>query len=368
MAANDELLDAAIAHQIALQRYSTGVVRRMIAVLNRSDQRLFAELVAALERLDPASFTVQRLESMLGSVRAINAQAYARVGDDLRKELRDFTDYEASYQQMALASVLPTQLSVAAVVPEQVYAAAMARPFQGVILQGALDDLSAGKAKKIRQAIAQGFVEGKTSSQIVRELRGTRALKYADGLLEIDRRHLQTIVQTAISHTAGFVQDRHYAANADLLKGVSWSAKLDLRTSSACRIRDGKMWDMKHKPVGHSLPWGAGPGAYHYNCRSSAAPVLKSFKELMGVDVDESKFPVGSRASLDGQLPANQTYNEWLTKQSAMRQDSVLGPTRGKLLREGKLPIDQMYTPKGDYLSLKQLRELDASTFSRAGL
>jgi len=357
MAANDDLLDAAIRHQIELQKYTNSVVRRMMKVLNLSDDALFKELSDALERLDPESFTIQRLEAMLGSVRGLNAQAYAQVQADLRDELRDFVRFEASYQQMTLQEVLPVQFNVADVSPDQVYAAALARPFQGLILKGALDDLEATKAKRIRQAIAQGFVEGKTNSEIVRQIRGTRALKYADGLLEIDRRSLQTIVQTAISHIAAFTQRQVHDANADVLKGLLWSAKLDLRTTSACRIRDHKLWTTDRKPIGHKLPWGAGPGAFHWNCRSSAAPMVKSFQELLGMGIDESLFPPGTRASLDGQVPANQTYNEWLTRQSAARQDEVLGPTRGKLLREGKLSADQMYSAKGEFLDLSQLKE-----------
>lgn len=356
MSVNEELLNSAIRHQIDLQKYSNSVVRRMVAILNRTDNDIFKELSAALERLTPESFTVKRLESLLGSVRSMNSQAYAQIEKELSQELKDFVDFEAQYQQMTMQSLLPVEISVAAVSVEQVYAAAMARPFQGTLLKDALQDLDAAKQKRIRQTIAQGFVEGKTSSEIVREIRGTRVLKYADGLLEIDRRSLQTIVQTAIAHTAGFTQDRFHQTNADILKGVMWSAKLDLRTSSTCRIRDGKTWDLDHKPIGHSIPWAGGTPA-HWNCRSTTTPIVKSFTELLGVNIDESKFPKGTRASLDGQLPADQSYNEWISKQSAARQDEVLGPTRGKLLREGKLSTDQMYTSKGQFMDLKELRE-----------
>lgn len=367
MGANDTLLDVAIAHQVDLGKYSNSVVRRMMAILNRSDSAIFAELVQALERLDPTRFTVERLEAMLGSVRALNAQAYAQVHEELREELREFTAYEAAFQKMALESVLPVQVNVAGVSAEQVYAAALARPFQGVILRGALDDLAAGKAKRIRQAIAQGYVEGKTSTEIVRGLRGTRALKYSDGLLEIDRRHLQTIVQTAVAHTANFAQERFQDANADILKGVTWSAKLDLRTSEKCRIRDGKMWDMARRPIGHKIEWAGGPPA-HYNCRSTSAPVVKSLSELLGIDFDMGEIPAGTRASLDGQVPANESYNDWIRRQSAKRQDEVLGAVRGKLLREGKLPADQMYSARGEFLTLDELRAKDAQAFKRAGL
>ena len=47
---------------------------------------------------------------------------------------------------------------------------------------------------------------------------------------------------------------------------------------------------------------------------------------------------------MDGALPADLTYGQWLQKQSAARQDEVVGPTRGALMREGKLPFDELYS------------------------
>lgn len=365
---NDLLLDTAIQHQVDLAKYENHIVRRMMAILNRSDSRLFAELTAALSHMDAESFTVERLESMLGSVRALNAQAYAQVGDELRRELRDFVDYEASYQKQALESVLPVQVHVASVNSEIVYAAALSRPFQGVLLKDALSGLDVARAQKIRQAIALGFTESKTTDQIIRELRGTKARGYADGLMEGSRRDVASVTRTALGHFAGFVQDRTTEANVDIIKAIKWSATIDLRTTPICRIRDGKLYAPDtHKPIGHDLPWLSGPGRAHWCCRSAQAYVLKSNKDL-GIDVPDVVMVGKTRATLDGQAPADVSYADWLKKQSAARQDDVLGPTRGKLMRDGGLELKDMYGAKGAYLDLTQLRAKDAEAFRRAGL
>lgn len=365
---NSLLMEEAIRHQVDLARHSNAVVRRMMAILNRSDARIFAELSAALAEITASNFKADRLEALLGSARALNAQAYAQVGVELRQELRDFVAYETSYQQQALESVLPVQVHVAAVSAEQVYAAALARPFQGVLLNGALADLEAGKAKKIRQAVAQGFVEGRTTDQIIRELRGTRARGYADGILEISRRDAEAVTRTALGHMAGFVQDRSADANVDLIKAVVWSATLDLRTSEVCRVRDRKLYEpVTHAPIKHNFPWRGGPGRAHWRCRSHQTLVLKSYKEL-GIPIPEIEMRGGGRASMDGQVPKDLSYADWLRKQSSGRQDAVLGETRAKLMRDGKLPLERMYSQKGRYLTLEQLRENDAAAFKRAGL
>lgn len=365
---NDLLLDEAIRHQVDLARYSNGLVRRMIAILNKADARLFSELTLALERLEPTSFTVERLESMLGSVRAMNAQAYSQIEQSLRSELRDFVEYEVAYQTKALVSAVPVQVHVASVTAETVYAAALSRPFQGVLLKGVLADMEAGRAKKIRQTIALGFTEGKTTDQIIRELRGTRAKGYGDGLMEAPRRDIAAVTQTALGHMAGFAQDRHMDANADIIKAIKWSATLDLKTSEACRLRDGKLYEpITHKPIGHSYPWGQGPRRFHWNCRSAQVQILKSWRE-MGIDMDGSPNLEGTRASMDGQVPQDVSYADWLKKQSAARQDEVLGPNRGALLRRGGLDLKDMYDHKGRYLTLDELMQSDALAFKRAGL
>jgi hypothetical protein len=101
------------------------------------------------------------------------------------------------------------------------------------------------------------------------------------------------------------------------------------------------------------------------NCRSSSVPVVKSWKEL-GIDIDDAT--PSTRASLDGQVPAEQTYGEWIKKQSAARQDQVLGPTRGALLRNGGVAVDMFYTDRGRFLTLKELAERNERAFAKAGV
>ena len=69
-----------------------------------------------------------------------------------------------------------------------------------------------------------------------------------------------------------------------------------------------------------------------------------------------------------GAIPADVSYSQWIQKQSAARQDEIVGPARGKLMREGKLPFDSLYTDRGVYLTLDQLRERNAAAFKRAGV
>lgn len=353
---NNALLDEAVDHAIDLKHYSNGVIRRMIAVLNRMDARLSAQLAEALLRLDRESFTVERLEALLDSVKATNREAYAALFRELEPELRTLAEVETLAQQSALRAAVPAAVQVrfpvAGVAWEQVFAAALSRPFQGRLLSGWAASLEASRLTMIRNAVRTGFVEGKTTAEIIQAIRGTRALRYADGLLDRSRREVATVVQTALSHTAQTARSAMYAANQDLVKAIQWVSTLDSRTSPMCQIRDGLHYTTDFKPVGHKIPWLGGPGRLHFNCRSVSVPVLKSWKEL-GIDADE--LPASTRASMDGQVPADMTFAQWFAKQSATRQDEIVGPRRGKLYRAGKVGFETFYDDKGRLLTLEQL-------------
>jgi len=660
---NEKLADEAVQHSIDTTGYSNWVVRRMLSLLLRVDADLMAQLQVSLHDLTPEAFSVQRLEGLLVSVRALNRQLYEQLQAELTQELRGFAAAEAGYHQALFQTVLPPQISVTTVTMEQVYSAAFSRPFQGRLLSEWIQSLEQGQAVRIRDTIRMGYVEGKTISQMVREIRGTKAQDYKDGILEIDRRNAEAVVRTAVSHTAASARDAFYEANADLIKGVVWKSTLDSRTSHTCfpgstlplpignllgisrrlwngdvvvvttasgkklratpnhpvltargwraiqelqpgadvlyrvtgdvgrvpstkdvempasfstifdslnkpafsdvfvestseidfhgdgmagyhevnqprsecdlrlaleaafgeqvtkqllvfvgvpgrlpserkpkpvlvglglvnvppefgarpiedgvkpgladlgypadvcrlgagdehlndlrfiraachiattksghdasalkdarhgggrdsvettdrccglpsgvapddvvsvereffsghvfnlststesyiadgfvvhncRIRDGKQYTQgDHKPIGHKLPWLSGPGKAHWGCRSTSSPVVKSWKELTGVDVAE--FTPSQRASMDGAVPEDTTYADWIKKQSASRQDEILGPARGKLLREGGLSLDRFANDRGRWLTLSELEERNASAFKRAGL
>jgi hypothetical protein len=355
--ANEALQEVAIDHAHDLHRFSVGVVQRMIAVLNQADHSLTAKLAEAMMQMERDSFTVARLESMLASVRALNAQAYAAVLQALQPEIQGLARVESAAQGAAFAGAVPAAVQVhapvAGVTAEQVYAAALSRPFQGRLLRDWVANLEQSRMTLLRNAVRAGYVEGQTTSEIIQRVRGTRALRYADGLLNKPRAELAAVVQTALSHTAQTARQAMVDANADLVKAVRWVSTLDTRTSPQCRIRDGLEYTADtHKPVGHSIPWGDGPGRLHFNCRSVSVPVLKSWREL-GIPVDE--MAPGTRASMDGQVPAELTYKQWFAKQSAERQEEILGPDRYKLLKAGKVTFDQFYNDRGRWLSLAEL-------------
>lgn len=358
--ANDRLADLAIGHQIYLQRYGGGVARKVIALLNRVDADLYRQLTEALERLPPERFTVQRLDQMLVQVQQLNAAAYRAAGEELDESLLELAGYEASWQHRSISSVLPKvvaeQLPLSTITAAQAHAAAMARPFQGKLLREALAGIEQARAIRIRDTIRMGFVEGQTIDQMVRRLRGTRALGYADGLMEIDRRGAEALVRTAVNHTANYARQALFDANADLIEEWEFVATLDGRTTLTCASLSGQTFRL-----------GTGPQPpRHWGCRSTAVPVLKSAWEALGVR--KSDIDPGTQASMDGQVAADINYGQWLRSKPAEFQDEVLGRERGKLFRNGGLSVDRFTDQRGKVYTLDELRKRDADAFEKAGI
>jgi len=69
-----------------------------------------------------------------------------------------------------------------------------------------------------------------------------------------------------------------------------------------------------------------------------------------------------------GVVPAKTTYNQFLKRQSAGFQNDVLGKTKGKLFRQGKLSVDEFVDRRGNEFTLAQLAETKPEAFTAAGL
>lgn len=343
------LLDQTIKHAVYLTRYSSSVVNRLIALLNRAEPDLVAQILLALDRLPAESFTVERLEMVLGSFRSMNAGLHQQVAQALTSELQAFSTYEAGFQARMLGNT--TGVSFTAATGEQVYAAAMARPFQGVLLREALSGVEAATAKRVRDAIRIGYIEGEPIDRIVRRIRGTRAAGYADGLLDWSRRDIAAVARTAVAHTANVARQETYKANDDIIEKWLFVATLDNRTSIGCASLNGK-----------TFPVGKGPmPPRHYNCRSTSIPLLPGQEKLFGtrasVDYRDDR-PTGR------QVDANMSFSTWLRGQGAEVQDEVLGPTRGRLFRSNRIEVDRFTDSTGRVYSLDELRRRDASLFA----
>lgn len=389
--ANESLFDAANRHQIFLIRYGGGLANKIIALLNRTDADLVQQIAARLATIDQRGYdlgpaTTARLQKLLDEIRIQNRDLYVAVEKTLRDDLRDLSVFEADLAARRLNEAIGIDLGMLRPSPEVLRAAVTSNPFRGKVLKDWVKDMEVGKIRRLNEAIQIGMVEGETIDQIVRRIRGSRANAFRDGILEIGRRDADLLARTATNFVANRARDLTYAENRDVVSKVRWTATLDSRTSAVCRARDGKVYPIDSGPR---------PPA-HPHCRSTMTPVLKSWAELVGEgaqlkrgrgadDIDtlfrkrmkERGFSpdqiegavFNARASMNGEVPGDLSYSDWLRRQPKAFQDEVLGTTKAALFRKGELPLDRFVDLRtGREYTLDELRQRESEAWMKAGL
>jgi SPP1 gp7 family putative phage head morphogenesis protein len=338
MAANDDIADKLTGRDVALQRFFKGAARRVLDTLKASEARIVERLLDASEGMSRT-----RQEKLLKDIRAIIATGHKDALGVLTVDIAGLAEIESEFIAGTLADEIPVAFQTVTPAPAQVIAATNARPFQGKLLSDVYKELPEASFRKIRDTIRLGYLEGQATPEIIRALRGTVVQGYKNGVFNRARRDMEAVVRTALAHTANTARNEVYKANESVIKGVQWTSTLDGKTSAICQARDGEIYPPDKGPR---------PPA-HFNCRSATVPITKSWKEL-GYDIDE--VDEGTRASMNGQVPADQNYDAWLRKQPAAFQDEVLGKGKADLFRGG-MSVKKFVDKSGRELSLDQLRK-----------
>ncbi|WP_410009796.1 hypothetical protein [Pantoea agglomerans] len=366
---NERLRDELIAHRVDLTRYEAGVVSRLVSSLNADDAELAAKLLVALEDISAGSLSVKKLSRLLAPVREINRKAVVRFFGELGQVLKDFTEYEAGFGFDLMKSLLPEVVSQRGLLKKidagEAYTRAVIEPFHGYALKDWTEKLEDDRFARIVNTVRTGLGSGETPEQITRSVRGTKARKWQDGALSKSRANASAIGYSALGHTAEIVRGQTATANEHLIRAKQWLSTLDNKTSPPCRIRDALQYTLDNQPIKHGIPWGDGPGRLHFHCRSTYTLIFKSWQD-MGLLADD--LTAAEKDRMNGEVPAASTYPDWISRQRASRQDDILGPMRGKLLRDGGLKLSSFYTEDGRWLTLDELRQRDAAAFKRAGI
>lgn len=350
MSTNDEIRDAAIRHAVHNARYGRGLAAKIVKLLNAADQDLMGTIAQRAVKITERGFdtgpaTTKRLAEMFNALRLVNNEVYKKLAKELKIELEGFAQVEADHHAGVLGKAITVDYR--AKVPSPTYLKTLVEntPIDGHLLASWTNAMSANRLGRVEQAIRVGLVQGETIDQLVRRIRGTKAQGYTDGVLAISRRSAETLAITSVSTVANATRLAVYQENTDVIKGVTFNATLDSRTSPQCQKHDGEFFALD---AAHPKP------PLHPRCRSVLIGVTKSWEEL---NIPRKEASEGTRASMNGQVPANTTYGDWLKNQPESIQNDVLGAERAKLFREGKVAFKDLYRDNGSYRSLDELRE-----------
>lgn len=192
--------------------------------------------------------------------------------------------------------------------------------------------------------VRMGQASGMTNGQMKRDL---------SAMMDISRREADALVRSSVMAVANEAREATLKNNQDVLRGMRFLATLDNRTTITCMGYAGSEWDFDGKPLNdlaRALAGGYKKPPLHWGCRSTLVPLTK---ELKGIPA----FEPPTRASMDGPVKGNLTFAAWLEAKPKAFQEDMLGVTKSRLWREGKLTLQQLLDFRGDPLTLEQLQE-----------
>lgn len=358
-------IDLANRLQVYLERLKAGHVRDWQSVQGNLRNRT-REVLAALEVEGLQELSRKQLQRVLIDLR--EAQMFVTapaMTDFLATKLPDLAAFAASLEVTGLASAIVNPPIFNAPTARLAYEAALASPVQatGELLATFVNDWPAADALRVSNIVQQGWAQNKTLQQMIREVVGTKNNNYADGVLDVSRRHAGTVIHTATQHTANAARMDVWERNGDIVEGYHWLSTLDRRTTQQC-----KSLDQTHGPGKLKFEPGKGPmPPIHPNCRSTTVAALGAEFDFL----DEGATRASSGPN-PGYVSADLNYYDWLKTQPANFQDVAMGPTRGKLFRNGGLTPDAFAKlnlgRNFEALTLAEMRAIEPEAFKRAGL
>jgi hypothetical protein len=354
LTSNEALVDLFMERAIDLLRLEAGTRDQVLVFL----AELETELVGLIAKIDPTgvgSVAAQRkrLQRLLQEVQSTIRGTYRDVSTLMGKEIREIVDTEATWTGSAINASVRATFSDAG----------LTRGMLETLVSNVLIDKAptaewwsrqaGGLRDRFADQMRAGVALGESNADLVARIRGKTG---QPGIMDISRRSAESLVRSSVQTAANVGREAMYAKNDDLITALGWHATLDTRTSEWCITRDGHQYSNteEHKPKDGGPPWLEGPGKLHRGCRSTSIPVLRDWRSL-GIDMDD--IPETTRASMDGQVPAKQSFETWLKKQSEARQDTVLGVGKADLWRRGKIGFRDLLDQNGRPLTTEELRQ-----------
>lgn len=217
--AQQRIVETMTTHSVWLHRAATAQVNEMTRVIDEMGGELARALSDRLDNLTPAELTAfsqgryhtDRLKGLRNTIDKWAATLATRI-DTLAKEgFEQFAGHEASFARRLITESVegdfpPAPTAAAA------YAAAMRSPVLGELVEDMLSDIPERTRRQVYSRIRQGVSQGEPNHQIIRALRGTKALNYKDGTLQWARNQVDTLVRTSRGHISNEAYDQTYQA------------------------------------------------------------------------------------------------------------------------------------------------------------
>ena len=358
MSINERVEQALTRHDLDLIQYQNGQIKDAISTINN----LQIEIVAEIKRAEPSS--KRELQLLLGTVDAAIDRTYAAMAMESIEALTEYAVVESQavstissrgFRAPIAPKILPK--SVALEIVETVLAP---NDSSGTTIANRWLRQRDGTKGNIRDGLNYAIQNDQTLDDMLRIIRGNRALQFRDGVMAKSKRGAEMIVRTATDAVTNSARLATYKRNSDTISGIQSNAVLDSRTTILCRTRNGYAWHLlSGKPFRGTPISFPGTPPWHFNCRSTLVPIFKSLEDLQSVldpVLNEEIVKRGETFPIDGKPAPTPSFKATFDAMSESERRSTLGPGRMELYNEGKITLKDLLDQQGRQLTLKELK------------
>lgn len=354
-----ELINLQTRNQILLERLKVGAHAAFQPFLRLLD----AFYKSRIEREGEFIVTRRDYLKLSTDIRKFQIKTYGKYNDELLALLDDLAIDQSVMEAASFTAVFE---NVTAIVPTPEAAVRAIRNgpmsivnHSGVpLLEPFIRDYTQTQMQLVQTSILQGYSQNQTVSQIVRKIRGTKKNNFRDGDLDKVNRNNSRLAHTTIQHASSQARAETWRANADILTGYTFIATLDSLTSDICIGLDQRSFEIDKGP----LP------PMHVSCRSGTVPDVDKRFNLVDIPGNRPSIGADGVAILGGDV----SYPEWILTQPVKFQETAIGVTQSKLLRDGGLSPEEYQRLRlgKDFqpLTLDEMRIVNPLVFERAGL
>jgi len=319
------LTDIATRHQIILEKLKSGKVKDFRLIATALEKEFIAETlklnVVSLDQL-----TKKELAIVINNFKAINYVYQVQLTESLMFDLKDLAADEALFEKKTLNKVIRGNTKVKSAA-DVAFQKATSTPITatGDLLDPFIKNWSATRIKQVEAVVRNAYKEGLTLSQMTQRIRGTKANNYKDGLTNLSTRQAEAVARTSIQHVSATSRASTWEANKDIVIGERWVSTLDSKTTPVCQSLDGREFKLQQGPR----------PPIHIGCRSTTVPIIDPKLELDFLEEG------ATRSAYGGEVPAKQTYFDWLKNQPREFQNEAIGKGKASLLNDGTLTSEQ---------------------------
>ena len=370
----DEIRDNFISHALNLQGFDAKLQGKMRTMLRALEKNLMRQLEEADVLNTGSPRRIARRNALLQQTQLTIQTAYNKLYRQVESDLLDVAGSESMHAKNITNETFNASVMTTTITPDQAEAIVGRSMIEGEIQKKWWKQQGERTQFNFAREIRQGMLQGEGMEQMARRIAGSatggfdtitlasgktrRIARRSGGVINKSIREARTLVRTGVQTVANEALAKTFERNRDVIKGVQALVTFDLRTSDICIARSGGAWDFDGKPLPGSPIQEPFPGIppWHFNCRTVLTPVFKSFKE-MGINVSKKfkKMPRGQRASMDGLVGEDVTYDQWLRGRTEVEQNEVLGKGKAKLWRKGKITSRQLINSSGRSYTLLEL-------------